>query len=71
MLKYLKKYWFWYLLAPLFMVGEIAMDLIQPDMMATIVDEGVLKQNLDVILSEGVRMILLVLFGGRGRRQND
>ncbi len=26
MLKYLKKYWFWYLLAPLFMVGEIAMD---------------------------------------------
>lgn len=64
MLKYLKKYWFWYLLAPLFMVGEIAMDLIQPDMMATIVDEGVLKQNLDVILSEGIRMILLVLFGG-------
>ena len=64
MLKYLKKYWFWYLLAPLFMVGEIAMDLIQPDMMATIVDDGVLKQNLDVILSEGVRMILLVLFGG-------
>lgn len=64
MLKYLKKYWFWYLLAPLFMVGEIAMDLIQPDMMATIVDDGVLKQNIDVILSEGIRMILLVLFGG-------
>ena len=50
MLKYLKKYWFWYLLAPLFMVGEIAMDLIQPDMMATIVDDGVLKQNLDVVV---------------------
>ena len=64
MLKYLKKYWFWYLLAPIFMVGEIAMDLIQPDMMATIVDDGVLKQNLDVILGEGGRMVLLVLFGG-------
>lgn len=64
MLKYLKKYRFFCLLAPLFMVGEIAMDLIQPDMMATIVDEGVLKSNPDVVLSEGIRMILLVLFGG-------
>ena len=64
MLKYLKKYWIFCLLAPLFMVGEISMDLIQPDMMATIVDEGVLKQDLGVVLSEGIRMILLVLFGG-------
>ena len=64
MLKYLKKYWVFCLLAPLFMVGEIAMDLIQPDMMATIVDEGVLKSNMDVVLNEGIRMILLVVFGG-------
>ena len=64
MLKYLKKYWIFCLLAPLFMVGEIAMDLIQPHMMATIVDEGVLKSNMDVVLNEGIRMILLVLFGG-------
>ncbi|MBR1852986.1 MAG: ABC transporter ATP-binding protein [Lachnospiraceae bacterium] len=64
MLKYLKKYWIFCLLAPLFMVGEISMDLIQPHMMATIVDEGVLKQDLDVVFSEGIRMILLVLFGG-------
>ena len=41
MLKYLKKYWIFCLLAPLFMVGEVAMDLIQPDMMADIVDNGV------------------------------
>lgn len=64
MLKYLKKYWVFCLVAPLFMLGEIAMDLIQPDMMATIVDEGVLKENMDVVLNEGVRMILLVFFGG-------
>ncbi len=61
--KYLKKYWFWCLLAPICMLGEIAMDLIQPDMMATIVDEGVLKSDLHLILSTGTRMILLVLFG--------
>lgn len=64
MLKYLKKYWFWCLLAPIFMVGEITMDLLQPDLMAEIVDDGVLAQNLSVVLNVGVKMILFVLFGG-------
>lgn len=64
MLKYLKKYWIFCLLAPLFMVGEVAMDLIQPDMMADIVDNGVLKNDFGLILSVGVRMILLVMVGG-------
>jgi len=64
MLKYIRKYWFWCLLAPLFMLGEVAMDLIQPDMMKTIVDEGVLAGNMPVVLSVGVRMILLVILGG-------
>lgn len=63
MLKYLKKYWFCCLLAPLFMLGEIAMDLIQPDMMADIVDNGVLTSNMQVILQLGLKMIFLVLFG--------
>ncbi len=64
MLKYLKKYWFYCLLAPLFMLGEIAMDLLQPDMMATIVDEGVLKSDIQIIIYEGIRMMFLVVFGG-------
>ncbi|MCD7882352.1 MAG: ABC transporter ATP-binding protein/permease [Lachnospiraceae bacterium] len=64
MWKYLKKYWFYCLLAPLFMMGELTMDLLQPDMMATIVDDGVLASNMEVILTEGVRMVLLVVFGG-------
>lgn len=64
MLKYLKKYWFFCLLAPLFMVGEVSMDLLQPDMMADIVDNGVLGGNLPLILSVGVKMILTVLLGG-------
>lgn len=64
MWKYLKKYWFYCLLAPLFMMGELTMDLLQPDMMATIVDDGVLASNMQVILTEGVRMVLLVVFGG-------
>ena len=64
MLKYLKKYWIFCLIAPLFMIGEVAMDLIQPDMMADIVDNGVLKNDMDLIVSMGIRMILLVMVGG-------
>ncbi len=64
MLKYLKKYWFFCLLAPLFMIGEVAMDLLQPDLMADIVDNGVLKSDMPLIISVGVKMILTVVFGG-------
>ncbi len=62
--KYLKKYWFCCLIAPLFMIGEIAMDLIQPDIMAKIVDNGVLGGDMELIVTLGIRMILLVIFGG-------
>ncbi|MGM9602270.1 MAG: ABC transporter ATP-binding protein [Faecousia sp.] len=64
MLKYLKKYWFFCLLAPLFMVDEVAMDLIQPDMMADIVDNGVLKNDISLIITVGIKMIFMVMLGG-------
>ena len=64
MLRYLKKYWFFCLLAPLFMVGEVAMDLIQPDMMADIVDNGVLKNDINLIITVGTKMIFMVMLGG-------
>jgi len=64
MLKYLKKYWVFCLIAPLFMVGEVAMDLLQPDLMRDIVDNGVLKNEFSLILGVGVKMILLVMLGG-------
>ena len=64
MLKYLKKYWFFCLLAPLFMLGEVSMDLLQPDMMADIVDNGVLKSDISLIMNVGVKMILTVILGG-------
>ena len=69
MLKYLKKYWVFALLAPLFMAGEVFMDLLQPRLMATIVDEGVLGLSnngvgdLNLVLTTGLRMILTVAFG--------
>lgn len=70
MLKYLKKYWIFAILAPLFMVGEVAMDLLQPQLMRTIVDDGVLGihnggvGDLSLVISTGTRMILFVALGG-------
>lgn len=70
MLKYLKKYWIFALIAPLFMMGEVLMDLIQPRLMRTIVDEGVLGigrngvGDMSIILYSGAIMIGTVIFGG-------
>ena len=70
MLRYLKKYWYFALLAAGFMVGEVLIDLIQPRMMEVIVDRGILGldnggvSDLSLILSVGLRMLLVVLLGG-------
>lgn len=70
MLKYLKKYWFFAILAPLFMVGEVTMDLLQPRLMSTIVDEGVLGLSnnnvgdLHLVIVTGLKMIGFVTLGG-------
>ena len=62
-LGYLKKYWYLALLSPLFMILEVSMDLLQPDLMSRIVDEGVLGQDMDIILNVGLKMLVTVLIG--------
>lgn len=70
MLKYLKKYWFFALLAPVFMIGEVSMDLLQPELMSRIVDDGVLGLNnggvgnLNTVITIGLKMIGFVALGG-------
>ena len=70
MWNYVKKYLHFAVLAALFMVGEVMMDLIQPGIMSRIVDDGVLGLNnngvgdLNLIWALGIRMVCLVLFGG-------
>lgn len=70
MFKYLKKYWLFAVLAPLFMMGEVLMDLIQPRLMSIIIDDGVLGLsnnnvgNMDIIIGTGFKMIGLVIIGG-------
>lgn len=70
MWKYLKRYLPYAILAALFMICEVMMDLIQPEIMSKIVDDGVLGiktggvGDLHLILRLGLIMIGLVLFGG-------
>lgn len=70
MWKYIRKYLFLAVIAGLFMVGEVLMDLLQPGLMSRIVDDGVLGvnkggiPNLNLIWRLGLQMIGLVLLGG-------
>ncbi len=61
---YLKPYWLYALLSPLLMMGEVAVDLTQPALMATIINDGVLGQNIPLIITTGIKMLLLVAVGG-------
>ncbi|MCR5138143.1 MAG: ABC transporter ATP-binding protein/permease [Oscillospiraceae bacterium] len=70
MFPYLKKYWHTGLLAILFLVAEIVIDLYQPRMMALIVNEGILGlsnsgiPDLHLIITTGTKMLALVLVCG-------
>lgn len=62
--KYLKPYWIFAILAPLTMVGEVFIDLLQPKLMAKIVNEGVIGHDVALIISTGLTMLGLVAIGG-------
>jgi len=70
MWKYVRQYLYFAVIAAIFMIGEVLMDLIQPSIMSRIVDDGVLGLNnggigdLNIIWRSGAQMIGLVLFGG-------
>lgn len=70
MWKYIRRYLPFAILAGLFMVGEVSMDLLQPEIMSKIVDEGVLGlqnngvSDLRQIWILGLQMIGFVLLGG-------
>ena len=62
--KYLKPYWLFALLAPLTMIGEVAIDLMQPKLMSKIVNEGVIGHDMALIITTGLTMLGLVAIGG-------
>lgn len=70
MWNYVRRYLPFAVIAGAFMVGEVLMDLLQPELMSRIVDDGVLGVStgsvgdLHLIWTLGLKMICLVLFGG-------
>lgn len=68
--KYLKKYWICVIFAPLLMAAEVSVDLIQPKLMAVIVDRGVLGignsgiSDPGLVITVGIRMVLFTALGG-------
>lgn len=68
--RFLKPYWRWVVLAPLLMVIEVAMDLMQPRMVQRIVDEGIAQLNMSLILQTGLLMLGLAMIGAVGGASN-
>ena len=61
--KYIKKYWKLFLTAIFFLSLEALADLMQPMLMARIVDQGIATGEIDTIIRIGFTMLLVTLFG--------
>ncbi len=64
--RFLKPYRIWALLAPLFMLLEVSMDLLQPRMVERIVDQGIARLDLNLVIHTGLLMVMLALIGAVG-----
>jgi ATP-binding cassette subfamily B multidrug efflux pump len=61
--RFLARYKLWVILAPLMMLIEVAMDLMQPRLTQRIIDEGVAANDLDVVIQTGALMVGLSVIG--------
>ncbi|WP_066072936.1 ABC transporter ATP-binding protein [Neobacillus soli] len=61
--KYIKKYWKSFSIAVLFLTFEAISDLLQPTIMAKIIDEGVANRDIHYVLKMGGLMLLITAFG--------
>ncbi len=62
-IKFLYKYWYFAMLAPLMMIGEVLADLNLQTKMAVIIDQGILNNDMDVIYQTGLIMVILMICG--------
>lgn len=58
---YIKPYWKFVILGPLFMLFEVFFDLLQPRLAAYIVNNGVVERDFNVIEHTGILMVLVAL----------
>ena len=66
LLRYLRPYWGWVLLAPMAMALEVSMDLMQPALMSRIIDDGISVGDQRAIAGIGARMLLFAMLGVLG-----
>jgi ATP-binding cassette subfamily B multidrug efflux pump len=64
--KYIKKYWKMFSVAFLFLTLEALADLMQPTIMAKIIDVGVANSKMDYVLQMGGIMLLVTAVGAVG-----
>lgn len=65
-LKYIRPYIVLALLAPLSILAEVWAELAQPDLMASIVDQGILGGDADIIMPTCAKMLAIMLLGVAG-----
>ena len=65
-LKYIRPYIVLALLAPISILAEVWAELAQPDLMASIVDQGILGGDADVIMPTCLKMLAIMLLGVAG-----
>ena len=68
--RFLKPYWRWVVIAPILMTLEVTMDLMQPRMVERIVDEGIARLDLSLVLHTGLLMFGLAVIGALGGMSN-
>lgn len=61
--KLLRPYWLWATLAPLCMMLEVALDLLQPRLLQTIIDQGIARSDMALVVRTGITMIGLAILG--------
>jgi len=62
--KYIKPYLIGLLALLFFVWGQSYVNLILPDYTAKIIDQGIILKNINIIWSEGTKMLLLTILGG-------
>lgn len=63
---YMNGYWKYVIIGTLAMITEVACELILPSLMANIVDEGIVNKDMDIIVKNGIIMIIVALIGMTG-----
>ncbi len=59
----LKKYRWSFLICPVLVLGGVWSETVQPQLMARIIDQGIMPRNLEMVLDTGLLMVVISLAG--------